>query len=350
MNIALFSKHLPSDEPNGVSIQVHRLAEALCALGHKVTVYTLSKTVQGASYCCVTLNSTLKSPVMKKFAPALAFRRTDKSLFDILHYHGDDWLCRGSGCRVRTFYGSALMEALHATTLSRFCYQALFYLLEWVSCFREGALVAISRNTRLALPVVKTFIPCCVPTNRFFPSGEKSRNPSIIFIGDLTSRKRGALLLDHFTRNVLPVHPDCTLTVVGPATCSGRNITYLGRADEKSLIDALRSSWLLCMPSSYEGFGVPIIEAMACGTTVVATRNPGSESLICHRENGWLCTPKDLGTAITGLILDTKTREALAASALQNIRRYDPDLIARQYESLYTSLLRKNGTDVPGRV
>jgi len=344
MKIALFSKHLPSDEPNGVSIQVHRLAEALCALGHEVTVYTLSKAVQGASYCCVTLPAASKSPVMKKFAPALAFRRADKSSFDILHYHGDDWLCRGSWRRVRTFYGSALMEALHATTLSRFCYQALFYLFEWVSCFREGALVAISGNTRLALPVVKTFIPCCVPTERFFPSGEKSRNPSIIFIGDLASRKRGALLLDHFTRTVLPVHPDCTLTVVGPAPCSGRNVIYAGRMDEKSLIDALRASWLLCMPSSYEGFGVPIIEAMACGTTVVATRNPGSESLVRHRENGWLCAPNELGAVMTGLILDTETRKTLAASALQNIRRYDPDLIARQYESLYKSLMRKNET------
>ncbi len=340
MNIAFFSKHLPSNEPNGVSVQVHRLAEALLLRGHQVTVYTFSPPVRGASYRTVTLSAGTTSRFFRKFQPAVRFRAVDTTPYDIVHFHGDDYLCAGSGRRVRTFYGSAFREALHAGSVARFGYQALFYLFEWLSCLKRGRLVAISTDTRRYLPLVKQHIPCCVPLGRYCPQGPKSPHPSILFLGDFNSRKRGALLLDVYSATVLPAHPDCTLTVVGPVPCSGPNIIYAGRLDEEQLIQAYRQAWIFCMPSSYEGFGVPVLEAMACGTPVVATHNPGSAAILKNGENGILCTPATLGETLIYLIADSEERNALAAAGVRFIAPFDSALIAEHYERIYTEAMK----------
>ncbi|MBN1758499.1 MAG: glycosyltransferase family 4 protein [Chitinispirillaceae bacterium] len=335
MNIAFFSKQLPSDEPNGVSVQVHRLAEALTAGKHTVTVFTLSPPVEGALYRCVTLPSRSTSGWYGKFLPALLFRGVDKTGFDIIHFHGDDYLCRGSSRRVRTFYGSALNEALHAGTVGRRCYQAFFHLLEWVSCLKKGTLAAISETTQRSLPLVKVHIPCCVPLDRYCPSNRKTGYPSLLFLGDFNSRKRGGLLLDAFSSEILPAFPDTVLTVVGPVPCSGNGIRYAGRCSEEELIALYRESWALCLPSSYEGFGVPVIEAMACGTAVVATSNPGSNQLVHHERDGILCSPTMLGASVNRLLGDERLRMKLASEGIRTASAYDTRIVAQHYENLY---------------
>ncbi len=340
MNIAFFSKQLPSDEPNGVSVQVHRLAVALSGRGHRITVFTFSSPVTGAPYRCVVLKSRGLPGFLRKFEPALRFRKVDTWPFDVLHYHGDDYLSAGSVRRIRTFYGSALQEALHAGRPARFLYQALFYVLEWVSSLKKGHAVAISEDTRRYLPFVKECVPCAVPLDRFIPGEMKSRQPSILFIGDFHSRKRGNTLLETFERVILPARPDCTLSVAGPVPCTGKNVEYLGRIDEETLIRAYRRSWIFCMPSSYEGFGVPMLEAMACGTAVVATRNPGSETLIRHGINGLLTTPDLLGTTILRLIGNAGERAALAAEGVRTAEGFDIERIADRYERIYSDLNR----------
>jgi hypothetical protein len=104
---------------------------------------------------------------------------------------------------VRTFYGSALQEARNARRPGRFLYQSLFYLFELVSCLRRGEKIGISRATCDSLPCVRAFIPCGVPLDVYRPGGGKTAFPSILFLGDLGSRKRGSFLLDVFnTRSI----------------------------------------------------------------------------------------------------------------------------------------------------
>lgn len=52
-------------------------------------------------------------------------------------------------------------------------------------------------------------------------------------------------------------------------------VRVLGKVSLERLTEFYRRAWLFCLPSSYEGFGVPYIEAMASGTAVVATRIRG---------------------------------------------------------------------------
>jgi len=338
MNIAFFSKHLPSDAPNGVSVQVHRLANALCARGHNLTVHSFSPPPADAAYRTITLPQESISVFAQKFAAAKRFAHVDTAPFDILHYHGDDYLSRGSARRVRTFYGSALREALHARTPGRFAYQSLFYLFELISCSKQGILTTISDDARLCLPRISATIPCGVNREVFTPCDSKTPYPSLLFLGDFNSRKRGATLLDVFTNNIRKQFPDARLSVVGPVPCEGDGIDYLGRISEAALVTAYQQTWVFCMPSSYEGFGVPLIEAMACGVTVVATINPGSKQIIRHRENGMLCNEQALGIVINEVLVSEKLRISLANEGLRTAAAYDITTTAERYDALYHTI------------
>jgi len=342
MKIAFFSKQLPSDEPNGVSVQADRLAGALCGLGHDVTCFSFSPRPEGAPYRVTVLPWNGGGRLLRKFRPALAFRAVGAGDFDITHFHGDDWLCPGSRKRVRTFYGSALFEALHAKSPLRFLYQAFFYKLEWISCLRRGALAGISRATARGLPLVKNVVTCGVPLDRFSPAeGAKTAAPSILFIGDFNSRKRGGLLLKVFQKELLPVFPDCRLTVVGPEKITAPNVSCPGRIGEAALIAEYRKAWIYALPSSYEGFGVPAIEAMACGTAVVATHNAGIAEIITHEKNGLICSAQSLGFSLLRALKDQVLRNCLTGNGLTRAKDFDIVAIARRYEEIYTSLINQ---------
>ncbi|MFP4680515.1 MAG: glycosyltransferase family 4 protein [Chitinispirillaceae bacterium] len=341
MKIAFFTKQLPSDEPNGVSVQVHRLAEALVKLGHEVVCFSFSPKPDGALYNHRQLEWRSSSALFRKFTPGLVFRKIDSGGFDVVHYHGDDYLCRGAQNRARTFYGSALLEALHSSNLKRFLYQALFYCFELVSCIRKGAKVGISRNTCRVLPLVHDAIPCCVPIDTYKPGKQKSEKPSVLFVGGIHGRKRGRLILDVFSREILPAHCDCLLYVVGPEPCSGTNVVYMNKLAEKELIKLFQNCWVYCMASSYEGFGVPAIEAMACGTAVAAVKNPGVLEVIQDGSNGVLCSEQELGRKVNELIDKRAFRSELVQTALEGIDEYDSGSVARQYEKIYRDALSK---------
>lgn len=341
MKIAFFSKDLPSDRPNGVSVQVDRLADALVLRGHAVTCFSFSPRPATAGYDHVQLSWGGNSGIVKKFVPGIEFRKINKNYFDICHFHGDDYLCNGSTDRVRTFYGSALFEALHAKKPGRFFYQMLFYTFEWLSCLRKGTLTGISGVTKRALLLVRNRIPCGVPIDRYTPSASsvKTAHPSLLFIGDFKSRKQGSLLLEVFSSSVLSRFPDAILTVVGPETMTARNVRYLGRVSESELIGEYRKAWVYALPSSYEGFGVPAIEAMACGTAVVAVDSPGMREIIKSGHNGILCGPDKLGDSILTVFENSKLRDGIINNGLEKAKEYDMKIIVERYEELYIKAL-----------
>jgi len=335
MDIAFFSKQLPSDAPNGVSCQVHRLANALVKLGERVTCYSFSPAPSDALYRHVRLSYRSTSPFVRKLVPALLFRRITTGSHDILHYHGDDFLCKGRRNRVRTFYGSAFFEARFATAFPRFLYQLTFYAFEWISCMRHGCKVGISGVTLRALPMIKKVVPCCVPLQRFTPGGIKTQNPSLLFIGDLQSRKRGYFLVEIFQRDIIRRFPNATLTIVGPQKVGGTGIVYAGVISDDELIEAYRKSWIHCTVSSYEGFGVPIVEAMACGAAVAAIDNGGAAEIVTHEHDGLLSADADFAQTICRFLSDARLRRRCIANGLATAQKFDSMLIARRYREIY---------------
>ena len=95
---------------------------------------------------------------------------------------------------------------------------------------------------------------------------------------------------------------------------------------------------LLVLPSLQEPFGRSIIEAMALGTPVVASRVGGIPEIIRHEQNGLLVPPGDveaLAAAITALVDDPERRQTFAQTALAEVReRFDVAVLSRSVQQL----------------
>ena len=74
--------------------------------------------------------------------------------------------------------------------------------------------------------------------------------------------------------------PQAQLTMVATTGPPMQGVTYCTGIAEAELVRLFQQSWVYASPSVYEGFGLPYLEAMACGTAVVASPNPGSRELL----------------------------------------------------------------------
>jgi glycosyltransferase involved in cell wall biosynthesis len=123
------------------------------------------------------------------------------------------------------------------------------------------------------------------------PSGEEG--DYLLVVGEYDPRKRHALAVEVLDR-LLPELPALELRIVGTvaqdytaaweqvlasASCPDR-VRVLGRVSAERLLDLYRGARALQVLSSIEGFGLPALEAMACGTPVVAFRNSATEEVV----------------------------------------------------------------------
>jgi glycosyltransferase involved in cell wall biosynthesis len=265
----------------------------------------------------------------------------DLAGFDVVHFHGDNQhRPRTSPPVVRTIHGSCFSEAIHIRGLKERVRMFALGVTEVIGSLRAVENVAVSRNTTRWYPWVRRVIPNGVDLDRFHP-GEKEPEPVVMFVGTYESRKRGRLLMEAFERVVLPAMPDARLWMVCSDAPPARNVEVLGRLDDGELADRYRRAWVFCLPSSYEGFGVPYIEAMASGTAVVATPNPGAIEVLGRGRFGLLTKPRDLGASLLEVLTDDGRRRSLGESGLQRSRDFDWLSVAEAYEGVYESALRR---------
>jgi glycosyltransferase involved in cell wall biosynthesis len=162
--------------------------------------------------------------------------------------------------------------------------------------------------------------------------------PSVLFVGSLTGRKRGAFLLDGFLNEIRPHHPGATLTIVGADGPTYPGVVYLTGVADAQLAELYRRSWVYASPSAYEGFGLPYLEAMACGTPVVATPNPGSLELLGNGTYGLMPSDAEFMTIVSDLLGDEPRRQVLAAAGLQRAGEYSLSRMLDGYEQVLDEL------------
>lgn len=105
----------------------------------------------------------------------------------------------------------------------------------------------------------------------------------------------------------------------------------------------LKSSIAVCS-SRFEGFGMIIIEAMACGLAVASFDCPwGPRSIIKDGEDGILVengNVEKLADALVSLIQDDNKRNIIAKNAIQSVKRFQMERIAEQWRQLFESVIR----------
>lgn len=157
-------------------------------------------------------------------------------------------------------------------------------------------------------------IHCGVAPTRYAdappPSGK-----GLLFVGRLAEVKGVPLLLEAF-RRLRPDHPDAMLTIVGDGELREAleaeakdlaNVRFTGAIGQADVAEELAKSALFILPSRAEGVPVVLMEAMASGRPVVATRITGVPELVEDGVSGVLIEPGDvdaLTAAIEALLRD----------------------------------------------
>jgi glycosyltransferase involved in cell wall biosynthesis len=339
--LALTSLYLPSASKIGVGYQVHGLANALVRRGHAVTVFSPCPRPEDAAYAVHVVPPGKR---LRTFGFAWDLRKIDFSRFDVLNAHGDDWFLWGvrRPRHVHTFHGSCLAEMLNIRGLKEKMRMGLLAACETQAAWLADKTVAVSENTRRYIPGIRHVIPCGVDTERFSPALDGSRHPTpaVLFVGTMHGRKRGRMLLQQFVERVAPAVPGVELWCVCDRpgdSVDHPQVRWFGRVPEATLTDLFRRAWVFCLPSTYEGFGVPYIEAMASGLPVVATANPGSLEVTQHGRCGVIALDEHLGETIASLLQDEPRRQELSQRGLARSRDFSWDTVCAAYERLYAA-------------
>ncbi len=338
LRIAQFHGTLPEPDRKvgGVEVFVHRLANRLVDRGHEVTMFTFTARPDDAKYELVSAGPSwfaLKPAARLTLAP-LALNRLPQDGFDVLHLNGDDWfLARRKIPTVRTLYGSALFEARAATNLKRRIAQTMVYPLEVVASrlatlsFDIGSALPAGYRTHGSLPLAVTDPS---PLEHVVPTV----HPSVLFVGTWEGRKRGAFLAARFAEQVLPRHPQAELIMVSDHCEERSGVRWVRFPSDEEMSRLYRSAWLFCAPSTYEGFGMPYLEAMTHGLPVVATPNPGAR-LVLRGGAGVLVPDDDLARTLSALLEDERSRARLATSGRARAKDFSWERVLSEYENAY---------------
>jgi glycosyltransferase involved in cell wall biosynthesis len=341
LRIAMISYYLPSESKIGVGYQVHALATAMADRGHDVTVLSACSPVEGARY-----GHRLVRPrgSLRTFRFATQLRRLDLASYDVLHAHGDDswmWRRRARG-HIRTLHGSCVEEALHIKGAVERLRMLMLGFSEVLASLVADRTVVVSPATRKWAPWVRTVIPNGVSLAPAPEGTPKADHPVVLFVGTWEARKRGRLLAEAFVEHVLPELPEAELWMVSRDVPEGVHpqVKALGRVSDAELADRFARAWVFCLPSSYEGFGIPYAEAMVAGTPVVATPNPGSRYVTDEGRAGVLAEEDDLGSALVRLLTDEEARARFAILGRQRAESFSMDEVSSAYEALYRDVIR----------
>ncbi len=325
MRIAQISPLMESVPPKlygGTERVVSWLTEELVALGHDVTLFASGDSITSAELVSCTDGALRLDPNCKDPFPhlmkSLDVVRTGAYEFDLLHFHIDIFhfpVFRQMAARtVTTLHGrqdSTDMEALYRA-------------------FPQMPLATISNAQADFIPYANTVgtVYHGLPENMFRPN-YRPRGNYLAFLGRISPEKRPDRAIAIARAVGLPLKIAAKIDKVDAAyfrdeiepLLAGGGVEFIGEVNEREKQEFLGEATALLFPIDWpEPFGLVMIEAMACGTPVLAFRN-GS-------------VPEIVDPGYTGEIVETVEE---AVKAFPKIAALDRRIVRRTFEQRFTS-------------
>lgn len=393
LSIALISEHasplavLGGVDAGGQNVHVARLAGALADRGHRVTVHTRRDSPDLPERVALRPGVTVRHvtagpprpvskdallPYMRAFSRSLADEwRTAPP--DVVHSHF--WMSGLAALWATAELGVPLAHTYHALGTVKRRHQGDLDTSPRarIGCEAEvgegcDQVIATCRDEvrelgLMGVPARKiSVVPCGVDTDHFTPEGpvadRSHARPLLLQLGRLVPRKGAAVSIAALARL-----PEAELIIAGgpPAdaldqdpevrrlralcrACGvGDRVRFTGGVPSERVPALLRAADVVLCPADYEPFGIVPLEAMACGTPVVATAVGGQLDTVVDHTSGRLVPPGDpreLAHAVAELLADPEHRAACGAAGRRRVlARYGWDTVATATETVYRRLL-----------
>jgi glycosyltransferase involved in cell wall biosynthesis len=318
----------------------------------------------------------LRWPVALFLLPPFIRRIRDDVGFDVLRAHSLRFI-GPAALWARRRYGWDVPVIAHHHHLDP---DPLNRVIEKPVIERVDAVVTVSDFSRRQLAAelgVRTDHVAVVPNGigpRFSPGPKRpdllgrwglATGPVVLFLGGLKRRKNLGLLLEVW-RGVVGARPDARLVIVGGGpqrAALERDVRRCGLAEtvvltgyvaEAEKPDYFRLADAFLFPSSLEGFGLAIGEAMASGVPVVASDRGSIPELVVDGAGGFLCDPGRPETFVTrtlALLADPRLREAFGrANRIRIERHFRWDRAAADTLRVYETVVEARRRRVAGAV
>ena len=199
-------------------------------------------------------------------------------------------------------------------------------------------IVAVSEFTRrelvdlLDVPEDKIRVVPNGVDETFTRAGSTADGEYVLTVGTLEPRKNLRRLVEAARR------ADVELRVVGAqgwggVEVSGNGVRWLGEVDDVELARLYRGAQCVAYPSLYEGFGIPVVEAMACGAPVVTSRGTAMEEVAGGA--AILVDAHDAAEIAAGIEQAAAQRERLVPLGLERARAFRWDAVADATVDVY---------------
>jgi glycosyltransferase involved in cell wall biosynthesis len=205
---------------------------------------------------------------------------------------------------------------------------------------RAARVLAVSERTRADLeslygiPAEKIVVTLNAVDPAFTP-GNGRHGDYLLFVGAIQARKRPLVAADAAARL------GRRLVVVGPEKepelareLERRGVELRGYVGKPELAELYRGAAALLLPSRYEGFGLPVLEAMACGTPVVAAPEPALREVA--GDAALFAEDPDFAAAVEQALAE---RQSLVARGLERARAFSWHEAARRTADVYREVL-----------
>lgn len=246
-----------------------------------------------------------------------------------------------------TIHDSASMRRLRGWR--RWCYKVAWLQLP---IWRAGRVSVISERTleeTVAYAGVNrerfSVIPNCIPQGMSADSRPFSGNrPRILAVGTGENKNLARII------EALQALP-CLLVVVGELSeCHRKLLAHFSievenyvNLDDAAMAEQYRKADAVVFVSTYEGFGLPILEAQATGRPIVTSRRSPMQEVAGR--GACLVDPEsvsEIRAALVRVMQDSDYRSALVEAGFKNVKTYSAESVARQYASIYEELSGSN--------
>jgi len=300
-------------------------------------------------------------------APSMALAALEATP-DVIHAHSYGYFPTFSGAFAQLMRSIPLVVTTHSdpggSSLSKRVFDRVVPALTIRRAHRVIALTSVEAGhlRRLGVhPDRIRIIPNGVDLSEF--AGLPTRRSSgetmkLLFVGRCYPRQKG---LEYLVRALalLPARPTVKLSIIGEdwggveglqslarAVGVERQVTFRGPLPRDEVVRAFASTDIFVLPSLFEPFGIVLLEAMAAGVPVVASRVGGIVEVVEDGKTGLLVPPADpagLAEALELLISDPGLRRVMAAEARRAASRYSWDLVIPRIIGVYQEAIRESG-------